>query len=670
MRRLAPILLSLLLVASSSALATRAEAATASASLTLLAQSPWNGPTRPLVLKVRAENSSSEPLTDLSLSLTVFGPPIGRIEYDQSMKNDVTSLTGVSGAFVEPGVIPVGGVRTFTLRLPVATLEALGGSNLYPIRVDLRSGASLEVLATLRTPMIFLTQTPAATMDLCWTWALSEPLQLGPDGVFQAGPIERDISPAGRLSQQVQALLRARRPADVAVSSVLLQELELMSQGYRVRRGSTVVTVPKGSGGAADAEALLASLRELAAESRIDLSPSPFADPSVPALVNGGLGADVRTLLQRGRDEARRILQSGMSDTVLRPPGSQVDQASIARLARSGISVLLIDPGLVPQPPGTTPTPLPVARMTVGSRPVTLVLPDTRLAAVLAASRQSGQEVLDAHVALGELATAYFEAPAAEGRGMAMVFPEKPPEQPPFFGAFASLVRSSPWLRPVTASRLAASQTPPAASRPPQNAPYSFSASYVQRLRSGRDGLRQFASTVQDEPALLGRMGADLLTAEGGAAAADESVGDAFIDAVTARVGDTFSQIRRVGADKITLTSLRGLFFVTVRNDSPYSVRVLIRLLAPRQLAFEDATKPIVIAAHSPQVTSFSVRAETTGRFPVQVQVLAPAGEAIAKSQMIVRSTAYNRVALVLTIGAALFLLFWWGRRFLPRPSS
>jgi hypothetical protein len=37
---------------------------------------------------------------------------------------------------------------------------------------------------------------------------------------------------------------------------------------------------------------------------------------------------------------------------------------------------------------------------------------------------------------------------------------------------------------------------------------------------------------------------------------------------------------------------------------------------------------------------------------------------------VVVRSTAYNRVALFLTVGAALFLLLWWGRRLLPRKRS
>jgi hypothetical protein len=60
------------------------------------------------------------------------------------------------------------------------------------------------------------------------------------------------------------------------------------------------------------------------------------------------------------------------------------------------------------------------------------------------------------------------------------------------------------------------------------------------------------------------------------------------------------------------------------------------------------------------------VELKTTGEFPVQVELLAPSGRPISDTTIAVRSTAYNRFALVITIGAAVALLALWGRRFLP----
>jgi hypothetical protein len=44
--------------------------------------------------------------------------------------------------------------------------------------------------------------------------------------------------------------------------------------------------------------------------------------------------------------------------------------------------------------------------------------------------------------------------------------------------------------------------------------------------------------------------------------------------------------------------------------------------------------------------------------------------DVIAQSTIVIRSTVYNRVALLLTLGAALFLLLGWGRRVLRRART
>jgi hypothetical protein len=56
----------------------------------------------------------------------------------------------------------------------------------------------------------------------------------------------------------------------------------------------------------------------------------------------------------------------------------------------------------------------------------------------------------------------------------------------------------------------------------------------------------------------------------------------------------------------------------------------------------------------------------STGRFPVRVLMVSPSGRMIGETTLVVRSTAYNRIALLITIGAALVLLLVWARRFVP----
>jgi hypothetical protein len=60
------------------------------------------------------------------------------------------------------------------------------------------------------------------------------------------------------------------------------------------------------------------------------------------------------------------------------------------------------------------------------------------------------------------------------------------------------------------------------------------------------------------------------------------------------------------------------------------------------------------------------VGTRATGTFPIRVDVLTPDGAVrIAGGEIRLTSTAFNRVALALTGGAAGLLLLWWrfGRR-------
>jgi hypothetical protein len=46
--------------------------------------------------------------------------------------------------------------------------------------------------------------------------------------------------------------------------------------------------------------------------------------------------------------------------------------------------------------------------------------------------------------------------------------------------------------------------------------------------------------------------------------------------------------------------------------------------------------------------------------------MVSPSGRLIGEDAFVVRSTAYNRIALLITIGAAIVLLLVWARRFVP----
>jgi hypothetical protein len=233
------------------------------------------------------------------------------------------------------------------------------------------------------------------------------------------------------------------------------------------------------------------------------------------------------------------------------------------------------------------------------------------------------------------------------------------------------LVRTSAWLRPVTATRFLSSvPSPERVQVPPRTYP-SFEPSYLEELASSRASLGRFGETVTGTDRLEQLLEENLLAAQSGTMLSEPSLGRSFIHSVQAAIRTTYDRVH-VAPTVVTLPSQRGLLPLSFTNDTGQRLRVVVRFLSDRRLDFVEGKSQRVTLPPGRRTLTVRVRAETTGRIPVKVQILSwgIAPETIAEATMVVRSTAYNLVALFVTLGAALFLLGWWGRRFLPRRRS
>jgi hypothetical protein len=136
------------------------------------------------------------------------------------------------------------------------------------------------------------------------------------------------------------------------------------------------------------------------------------------------------------------------------------------------------------------------------------------------------------------------------------------------------------------------------------------------------------------------RLTTQLLVAESRDFLARADDGLAFLRAVRGRVDRELEKVQPPARNSsVTLTSHQGVIPVTISSAAEYPVHLRVTLLSPRLRFLEGATQSVVIAT--------------------------PKGATIARSRIVVRSTAYNTRALLVTLAAALFLLFLWGRRLL-----
>jgi hypothetical protein len=637
--------------------------------LTLVAQTPWNSTIeRTLEVKVRAQNLSDQPLTDLSVGWTLWGPVTTRTDFEDSLTTDPEAVAIGGNTIPQEGTIEPGGSRVFTLRMTLNGISAIE-SLIYPLKVDLRTG--FTSLAALRTPVIFLVRQPQTPLRLVWTFVLHEPVSFDPNGVFTSTSLEQDLAQGGRLAGEIRALLamtqdQAQTPLDVAVSPVLLADLAQMRAGYTVIDGDERRQVKEGTGGAAAAAKAIADLRQIVGAPEVELSALPFAAPDLPSLSSSGLSPDLTTQLKRGRDSVDTILGRQPDPGLLRPPGSALDPASLDHLAVRGVRLLIVDPTTVPpasQPLGFAPPPITSLRTSSG--PVTALVSDPNVGAMLSSELVTEDPVRAAQAVLGELAAIWLEQPGVD-RGIAITFPEEFDPSGAFFGQLVRGVAGAPWLQKSTASAMAEAFPPTSESKLAVTVPVAFPRTYVDTIKQTRRRIETYRSMLVGESGEPDRLDAKLLLAESGQFLADQSAGLSFVGSAREEIGSVFGAVRPDIPELITLTSSSGTGIpIRVTNGNQEPLRVSVRLVSQHLRGSPQSS--MILRADSTQTVNFDVQLNTSGRFRVDVEVTSPSGRVINSDTLIVRSTAYNRFALFITIGAALLALLVWARRFVPR---
>jgi Family of unknown function (DUF6049) len=686
MRRLSPLVLALpiWLVFALCLSTTPANGQTPTATLTLLSQTSWNCPIavdprhaapggltcptgRELIVRFRAENTGTEPLDQLAIGVTLYSRILSRSAYEASLISDPAVILNAD-TLTRTGSIAPGGTRDFEVSMMLDTGLDPDQSGVYPLKLDLRSGVTS--VAALRTPAIFLVRQPEIPMALSWTFVLSHPITFAPDGTFVDTSLQTSLAPGGPLAGQLHALrnLAANQSApavDVAVSPVLLTQLARMRDGYRVSEAGTVRQVPAGQGGAALAAQALEDLRFVAAAPGVELTALPFSAPEIPSLYGGGLGRDVEIQLERGRKVASAFLEAEPPGTVLRPPGAALDDDSLRGLAGLGVDTLIVGPstvGLQRQPLGFAGP----ATTALGDGSITAVVPEPSTDAVMTSLGQD-DPVRAAQVVLGELTTIWQEAPG-ESRSIGLVLSEDDPLPGPFFPPLARGAAGAPWLTPASAADLVDAFPPTETSELEAQTLRQFSPTYVASLKEARRRVDTLRSMVADDSLEPQRLDTMLLLAEARQFLTATTDGFAFIAAVRDSVRSIVDELTLDTVSSVTLSSDSGTIPVTISNAGQRSLKVFVRLVAPQLRSAPGET--VNLGPGQSETVRLQARLRSTGRFQVTVQMLAPDDRPLEEASLIVRSTAYNRVALLITIGAALMLVAVWARRFLPRRTT
>jgi hypothetical protein len=335
-------------------------------------------------------------------------------------------------------------------------------------------------------------------------------------------------------------------------------------------------------------------------------------------------------------------------------------------LQSRGVTTILGAADSVERPPQLNDfAPPPAATLsTTSAKHVSLLLPDPGAQALLTDSGLLEDPVLLAQVVLGELATIWRERPVPPPdvvRGLALdLFPDLPA------GIWDQVVRrlaGAPFLKPVHAEDLPGGVLPPPLPARLGNAsPEGFSPEYTNELSTTGRRVAAFGSIVEEPVGEADRLRRWLLYGEASQYVRNEGSGRIWIDAVNGVIDRTFARLRPDTTRVLTLTSRSGTIPLRMGDPGDRVLDVKV-VLASGRVDFLDGNVRTVRLDQADQVITFEVEVKAAGPSNIDVRVTSPNGAILSRSALVVRSTAVNPIALVITIGAGLVLVGLWSRR-------
>lgn len=650
------------------------------------------GPQDSLTVALEVTNKGSSPASDLEVNLVIYRGVRSRSELS-------STYGGTFGRQIASDTIPVEGSidpgksRVIEVSKPLSELDAFRDSTVdraHPVRITVRSGDNAA--DPVDTHLVFFTQTPEKPLGVGLVIPLHSPsmyTDASRPGVVTTDSLEESVT-TGRLNTLIKALEEyPNLPVTVAPSGLLISMLQDMSDGYvrSAKRGTTTV-------GREDARALAAagalnSIRALVARPNTRLIATSYSPTSLPALNRFGLDDLTVTQLTEGRNilkaEPVGLLRAQAMTGWLLPAGGDLDDATLTELQRSDSDRLILSSRSVREDTGLLTRGLPVkigggaGSATSGLEGIETValITDAGLNAHLsklgssgASGTEAGQGIIEARQRfVAETATIQLETPGLI-RAVVALAPLDWKVVPGSVQGLLETLSRAPWLITTTPDQILTQLRPPpgqvvrlaTSESVLENVQTLPPASYFEELGEARKATENYA-VLAPPAAQLGALTRQLLIAQSADWWANRALinrGLAFAKSISSTVAGEMKMIRAPAPQTITLTSRTGVIPLSVGSALNYPVDVVIRLESDK-LRFPDGNR-IPITKLRPPNQTIRVRAitQSSGTFPLHVRVLTPDGQPVADSQLTIRSTAYNIVALSITGGAAIFLVGWW----------
>lgn len=674
----------------------------------------WRTSGQPLGLRFQINNRSPITLEGFRIIVGVSD----RVRTRSALEAGFTAQPGISASalpFVFEDRVGPETSTSIVIDEPVTSFVTLANATeggVYPATIALQDATSLAILATLQVPLIYYPEPPETRLNVVPLLPLNERPVRGPDGSFVDGPdgivpLAGAVGEGGWLTGYLDALeeltaepepaaddgrrnRRNRRnrpppPPDplqisVAVSPRMLEELVDMSDGFARTAADPVPSSAVAATGAATAVERLADLTTRPA---VQSAVMPYSFPDLPTLVEQ-MPTD-STLEQFS--EARAVLQEHLGSAAGRgwlfPPAGRLDAPSLARVQLiQGVADNLfvastsLEPAegseeeLLGCPEISQSFTCPISIATSQGRS-TGFSSDAGLSTRLANLQLAGDDRLSLQQFFAETSMIREEAPGVEGRVIQATVPSLWHPPPSMARLLLRGLRDAPWLTSLRADEALELAEPVerqlierSAELAAQPEPSFFAA--VQDASRVLDSFETFAPA--DSPRLA-RMRQNLLVAQARTLWRDPALTFDYVSGARSEAESEMGKVGLEGAEDFTCTSHDCRLQLVLTNEATYPAEVALQLISAG-LDLEDNTIEGIYEPGDHPLT-ITAGANSSGVFPMEARLETVDGEfVIQEKDIIIRSTNFNRIALVITLGALAFLILFYATRAARRKKT
>jgi hypothetical protein len=612
----------------------------------LVHQDAWVAPSGAFVMLLRVDDPALAARPGAAISVRIYQRASTRTAFDSAIDHPESPGRPLHQELYPVASLPrLGGnlVVGFGLRgsdqLPRV---GVGDPGAYPLEVSLtNTGAPTSSFLT----WLVVAEPLEKPLLVSWVWQLVADPGTLPDGRVDPA-VAAEMEPGGRLDRIATLLARS---GNFPVS--LLLGPETVETWARLGRDDPSLAAGFGR------------VRTAARRAGARLLPAPYVPVDATALEVAGLGDQ----LSRQVVEGGKTLEAVLGATPLDEPQTAfvepVSDAVVDRLREMLVARVAVRADALN----------PVAHNRTPARSFSITTPIGRSDAVATAPfverLLDGDDppVLEAQRVVAALTEVAYESPGLD-RGLLLAPPARWSPDVEAMVRLVEILRDFPLVRPVTLDRLFAGISDEPGTAGPDSvaertiAPVSppVMAVTAAEYAGALSRLRAFEGVVGAADPAVGAGGRALLRSLSAAGPPERA--RAELAAVETAVR-SFTEAVRVDAKRVTLTARRAQVPLSFRNDvePAREIRVRVHLESPK-LVFPDGADHVVTLAPGTSTVQIEVEARTSGTFPMTITLSSEDGQLPfgAPARITVRSAAFGGIAVVLSVGAVVFLAAWW----------